>query len=89
MIILDLFLTIVGYLAFPVIYRSLKGKVPVKKARIMTIINVVICAIVFSIFQMMAFGDDPSYIPNFAPAFLYYFIGVSILKENEFINRKK
>ena len=89
MIILELLLTVFIYLVFPITYITVKGKVPHKKARTMAIINSVVCAIFFSIIQMVAFADDPSYVPNFLPAILYYFIGKSILTENRFINRKK
>ena len=83
MIFVDLLLTVVVYLLFPVAYRLIKGAVPAKKARVMSLVNTIICAIIFTVFQMILFADDPTFIPSVAPAFLYYFIGKAILKEKE------
>ena len=86
MIILDLILTVIIYLSFPVTYRLIFGRVSVKKAKKMAIINSVVCAIIFEIFQLISFANDTSYTPNFLPAIPYYYIAKAILKEKEKYN---
>ena len=81
MIILDLILTVIIYLSFPVTYRLIFGRVPVKKAKEMSIINSFVCAIIFEIFQLILFANDTSYTPSFLPAIPYYYIAKAILKE--------
>lgn len=81
-LLVDLLVTIVVYLLFPVLYVLIKGKTPAKKARKLSIINVVIAAIVFEVFQFLIFGNDPTYVPSFLPAFLYYHISKAILESN-------
>lgn len=83
MIILDLLLTVIIYLLFPITYRLLKGAVPVKKARTMAIVNSVVCAVMFEVFQLLVFANDPTYMPNFLPAIFYYYIAKAILKEKD------
>ena len=83
MIILDLILTVIIYLSFPIAYRFIKGRVPIKKARTMAIINSVVCAVIFEAFQLILFANNPTYMPNFLPAVLYYYIAKAILKEKE------
>ncbi len=80
-ILIDLLATVLIYLFFPVLYLKIKGKVPLKKARKLSIINTIICVAVFEAFQLIVFADDPTYVPNFLPAILYYNISVSMLKE--------
>ena len=80
-IVLAFVFTAAGYLAFPIVYVNVKGKVPKKKATKMAIINSVVCAVIFSVAGMILFADDPSYTPNFLPAIFYYEIAWLILRE--------
>lgn len=83
-ILIDLLLTVFVYLFFPFLYRKIKGRVPHKKAKKISLINAIVCAVAFEAFRIILYtsvlGEMPSSV-GIAPAFLYYFIGVSILEE--------
>lgn len=81
-ILTDLLITVAVYLSFPFFYRKKHGRVPLKKARKIALINCIVCAVAFELFQAIVSQNDPTYIPSFAPAFFYYFISVNMLKEN-------
>ena len=78
-IVLAIFLTAIAYLAFPVGYYLVKGKVNEKKAKKMALLNSIICAITFVVIGIAANLQPATNGTMFAPAFLYYFIGKAIL----------
>lgn len=91
-IIITLLLSIIYYLAFPIIYRVKKGKVSESKAKKLALWNSIICEAINVVFGI-AMNIEPNTL-LFAQGFLYYFIAESILvdynkKENEFENEKE
>ena len=83
MIIFDLILTLFGYLIFPIYYRTKNGTVPLKKAKKLALINSIVVSVIFELIQisLAIMLNDPTYVPSFAPALLYYWIAKAILKE--------
>lgn len=78
-IVLAVLLTALAYLAFPVGYYVVNGKVSEKKAKKMALLNSVICEAIFTI-GGFAIGVAPSTNGTmFAQGFLYYFIAKAIL----------
>ncbi len=80
MIFLSLLITVVVYLAFPFFYYLSEGKIPEKDAKKYSLINCIVCAIIFIIIRV-ATGSDAIGTAGFAPAVLYYFIGKAIMAE--------
>lgn len=87
MIIIDLILTLFGYLIFPICYRNVNGTVPLKKAKKLALINSIVVSVIFELIQisLAIVLNDLTYIPSFAPALLYYWIAKAILKEKSSI----
>ncbi len=81
-LVISLLLTIVVYLIFPCIYLGTKGKVPVKQAKKLALINSIICATLFCIIRAIISGGK-TVVSSFAPAVLYYFITKSILSNKQ------
>lgn len=73
------FLTAIAYLIFPISYKSVKGKVPNKKGSIISLVNSIVCAIIFMLLSIVLNIDPKTNGAMFAPAILYYFINRSIL----------
>ena len=73
------FLTAIAYLIFPICYKSVKGKVPKKKGSNISLVNSIICAIIFMILSIVLNIDPKTNGAMFAPTILYYFINRSIL----------
>lgn len=82
MIVLALFLTVVVYLAFPVIYITTVDKVPENIAKKYALINSIAGAAVFMLLRVLT-GSDAMGAGGFAPAVLYYFIAKAILTKKE------
>ncbi len=80
MIILDLFLTAIIYLVFPVVMRMVKGKIPRKQAKMYITINVVVGLFLFGMIRASAGGDFSLSAPV---GVTYWFIGVAILSDKE------
>ena len=79
-IIISLFITIIVYLFYPLIRRFTSGKVGPKQARKISLINSIVCSIIFSIIRAFSTGGA-AIISSFAPAILYYFIAKLILTD--------
>ncbi len=75
-ILLDLIVTVIGFLFIPIFIRLLVGKLPTKKAKRIVIINAIIVQIIFIIIISGA-SDNPKV--NFIPAIIWGGVGFSIL----------
>ncbi|MBQ8528492.1 MAG: hypothetical protein IJ459_02015 [Clostridia bacterium] len=76
-LLISILITAVAYLAFPVYMRFKRGKLPLKKASFYCLINVVVVKIFFMVLSYAVGATDAG---NLLPAFIYYAIGVMILK---------
>ena len=90
-ILVDLLLTVFVYLFFPFLYLKIKGRVPLKKAKKMSLINAIVCAVLFVAFRIVLYATLGGELTasGVAPALLYYYIGVSMLKEKGSGNHSK
>lgn len=86
-ILLDIILTVGIYLSFPIVYISVKGKVPKDKAKKFSIINSIICATFFCILRAIITGGVVV-VTSFAPAVLFYFINKLILEDKKNKNKQ-
>ena len=77
-LLLSLVLTAATYMLFPIIFRLKNGRMKIKEARKICIINSIVVALLWAIYHST---QDMNI--NFAPALLWYFINCSILKEKE------
>jgi hypothetical protein len=75
-----LVLTAAAYLAYPILLRIIRGRLPKKKALIHVIINVIV---VKFLFLVLAYLGDAESGGSFTPAFIYGFIAYKILKERQ------
>ena len=75
-LLLSILLTFISYMCIPIVIRLVKGRLPIKKARIICIFNAVIVALLWSIYH---FSNGMNI--NFAPAILWYFVSYATLKE--------
>lgn len=87
-IFLSLILSMLGYLVFPIIYRSLNGKVSCIKGRKIAILNSVVCCVIFCLIAGIISGGE-TIITSFAPAVFYYFISKAILIDKDLPEEKK
>lgn len=85
-ILLDLIVTVIGFLFIPVFIRLLIGKLPTKKAKRIAIINAIIVQIIFIII-IAGISDNPKF--NFMPAIVWGSVGYAILNNGEFENDDK
>ena len=77
-LIIDLVLTVFGYLIFPIIYLFGTGRVERSKAKKIALINSIVCAIIFSIIRYVISGDFSISIPVGVG---YYFLVRAILTD--------
>ena len=82
------FLTAIAYLIFPICYKSVKGKVPKKKGSNISLVNSIICAIIFMILSIVLNIDPKTNGAMFAPTILYYFINRSILVDYNMVEEQ-
>lgn len=85
MIFLVLLLTIILYLAFPIIHTRVNGKLEPKQAKKYALLNSIVVAFITTCIPVVMFGYDFGGNANlmFAPAFFYYFIAKSIMTRKE------
>ncbi len=81
LILLDLIVTVIGFLLIPVFIRLFIGKLPTKKAKKIAIINGIIVQIIFIII-ITGISDNPRF--NFIPAIVWGCVGYAILNNGEF-----
>ena len=81
MVFIALLLTIFSYLIFPIVYVKTKGKVSNKKAKLLALLNSIVCTVIFEIIGIIAGIEPPLGGARFAPAIIYYPIAYCILSE--------
>ena len=77
--LIDLVLTLIVYLSFPIAYRYRYGKVERKQASKISLWNSIIGAFVFILIRAVIGALNP--VSSFAPAVLYFYINRSILTD--------